>query len=366
MASLRVVNRNRLVCRGFVALTLLLVFFNEFIVYYIAQSSWQPIDCKLDNCTRLLLIADPQILGNSYDRSSHSPLARYDSDRYLAKTFERALAFTQPHIIIFLGDLLDEGNIATAQEYKQYVQRFRRIYQNKKFKKFRMISAFFQRVHVPGDNDIGGENGDYISNSNQRRFENEFMSEDLFDYDNHLRFFKINRMLLDFTNPDRDNNADRLRIGVSHAPLLIGGGPLLRAIISDLDPHIIFSGHWHESRIFIYPSTKVINFYENAVRHFDLKALKEQEHSYLEIMVPTSSYRMGKSKIGIGYAVLENYNLSYTVLWQPNRFILLFTYVFWGLFVVCGAVVFKMMTRCPFRVAKRQTLYNRVSTIPQF
>ncbi|XP_022228937.1 metallophosphoesterase 1 isoform X2 [Drosophila obscura] len=355
MASLRLVNR--LVCRGFVVLTLLLIFFNEFLIYYMAQSSWHQIDCKLDNCTRLLLISDPQILGTSYDRSSHSPLARYDSDRYLQKTFERAVSFTQPHIIVFLGDLLDEGNIATAQEYKQYVKRFRRIYQSKKFRK---------RVHVPGDNDIGGENGDYISNSNQRRFENEFMSEDLFDYDHRIRFFKINRMLLDFTNPDRDNNADRLRIGVSHAPLLIGGGPLLRAVISDLDPHIIFSGHWHESRIFIYPSTKVINFYENAVRHFDLKALKEQEHSYLEIMVPTSSYRMGKSKIGMGYAVLENYNLSYTVLWQPNRFILLFTYVFWGLFVVCGSIVYKMMTRCPFRVAKRQTPYSRVSNIPQF
>ncbi|XP_033233884.1 metallophosphoesterase 1 homolog isoform X1 [Drosophila pseudoobscura] len=364
MASLRVVNR--LVCRGFVVLTLLLIFFNEFLIYYMAQSSWHQIDCKLDNCTRLLLISDPQILGTSYDRSSHSPLARYDSDRYLKKTFERAVAFTQPHIIVFLGDLLDEGNIATAQEYKQYVKRFRRIYQSKKFRKFRMISAYFQRVHVPGDNDIGGENGDYISNSNQRRFENEFMSEDLFDYDHRIRFFKINRMLLDFTNPDRDHNADRLRIGVSHAPLLIGGGPLLRAVISDLDPHIIFSGHWHESRIFIYPSTKVINFYENAVRHFDLKALKEQEHSYLEIMVPTCSYRMGKSKIGMGYAVLENYNLSYTVLWQPNRFILLFTYVFWGLFVLCGAIVYKMMTRCPFRVAKRQTHYSRVSNIPQF
>ncbi|XP_026841383.1 metallophosphoesterase 1 isoform X2 [Drosophila persimilis] len=350
-------NRLTLVCRGFVVLTLLLIFFNEFLIYYMAQSSWHQIDCKLDNCTRLLLISDPQILGTSYDRSSHSPLARYDSDRYLQKTFERAVAFTQPHIIVFLGDLLDEGNIATAQEYKQYVKRFRRIYQSKKFRK---------RVHVPGDNDIGGENGDYISNSNQRRFENEFMSEDLFDYDHRIRFFKINRMLLDFTNPDRDHNADRLRIGVSHAPLLIGGGPLLRAVISDLDPHIIFSGHWHESRIFIYPSTKVINFYENAVRHFDLKALKEQEHSYLEIMVPTSSYRMGKSKIGMGYAVLENYNLSYTVLWQPNRFILLFTYVFWGLFVLCGAIVYKMMTRCPFRVAKRQTHYSRVSNIPQF
>ncbi|EDW60763.2 metallophosphoesterase 1 isoform X2 [Drosophila virilis] len=355
MASLRVVNR--LVCRGFVVLTLLLMFFNEVLIYYIAQSSWNSIDCKLENCTRLLLIADPQILGTSYDRSSHSPLARYDLDRYLQKSFERAVSFTQPHIIVFLGDLLDEGNIATAQEYKQYVQRFKRIYRNKQLT---------NRVHVPGDNDIGGDNGDYISNSNQRRFENNFMSEDLFDYDNHLRFFKINRMLLDFTNPDKEHNAERLRIGVTHAPLLIGGGPLLRAVISDLDPHIIFSGHWHESRIFIYPSTKVINFYENAVRHFDLKSLKEQEHSYLEIMVPTCSYRMGKSKIGMGYAVLENYNLSYTVLWHPNRFILLFTYVFWGLFVLCSAIVYKMMTRCPFRVAKRQTVYSRVANIPQF
>ncbi|KAM8711198.1 hypothetical protein ACLKA7_000348 [Drosophila subpalustris] len=355
MASLRGVNR--LVCRGFIVVTLLLMFFNEVLIYYVAQSSWHPIDCQQENCTRLLLIADPQILGNSYDRSSHSSLARYDSDRYLQKSFERAISFTQPHIIVFLGDLLDEGNIATAQEYKQYVKRFKRIFQNKRLT---------NRIHVPGDNDIGGDNGDYISNSNQRRFENEFMSEDLFDFDNRLRFFKINRMLLDFTNPDKEHNADRLRIGISHAPLLIGGGPLLRAIISELDPHIIFSGHWHESRIFIYPSTKVINFYENAVRHFDLKSLKEQDHSYLEIMVPTCSYRMGKSKIGMGYAVLEDFNLSYTVLWQPNRFILLFSYVFWGLFVLCGGIVYKMMTRCPFRVTKRQTHYSRVSNIPQF
>ncbi|EDW10219.1 metallophosphoesterase 1 isoform X2 [Drosophila mojavensis] len=355
MASVRLVNR--LFCRGIIVVTLFLIFFSEVLIYYIAQSSWKSIDCKLENCTRLLLIADPQILGNAYDQSPHSALARYDLDRYLKKTFERAVSFTQPHILVFLGDLLDEGNIATAQEYKQYVQRFKRIYKNKRLT---------NRVHVPGDNDIGGDDGDYISNSNQRRFENEFMSEDLFDYDNHLRFFKINRMLLDYTNPDKEHNAERLRIGVSHAPLLIGGGPLLRAVINDLDPHILFTGHWHESRIFVYPSIKAIQFYENDVRHFDLKALKETEHSYLEIMVPTCSYRMGKFKIGIGYAVLENYNLSYTVLWQPNRFIFLFSYLFWGLFVLCSAIVYKMMTRCPFRVAKRQSQYSRVSTNHNF
>lgn len=128
------------------------MFFNEVLIYYIAQASWHSIDCKLgkllnvhymsfiikgtlftENCTRLLLIADPQILGNSYDRSHHSPFGRFDSDRYLQKTFERAVSFTQPHIIVFLGDLLDEGNIATAQEYKQYVRRFKNIYRSKKW-----------------------------------------------------------------------------------------------------------------------------------------------------------------------------------------------------------------------------------------
>jgi len=167
-----------------------------------------------------------------------------------------------------------------------------------------MFSPLMQKIHIPGDNDIGGENGEYISNSNLRRFENEFAYEDIFDYENNLRFFKINRMILDFENPDKENNYKKLRVGLSHAPILIGGGPLLRSILNEIDPHIIFTGHWHESKIFIHPSTKVINFHENAIRHFDLLNLKEEEQSYLEIMVPTASYRMGKTKMGFGFAVI--------------------------------------------------------------
>ncbi|XP_054738342.1 metallophosphoesterase 1 homolog isoform X4 [Anastrepha obliqua] len=355
MASLRLINR--LVLRAFISLSLLLIFFNEFIIYYISQTAWQQIDCKYDNCTRILFVADPQLIGNSYEKGFWSPISRYDADRYLRKTFERSLQFTQPHVICFLGDLLDEGSIATQQDFKGYVKRFQRIYKT---------NTDIRRIHVPGDNDIGGEDGEYISNSNVRRFEEAFQSEDLFDYENMLRFFKINRMMLDFTNPDREHNGQRLRIGISHAPILIGGGPLLRSVLSELDPHVIFSGHWHESRIFIHPSTHVVNFYESTVRHFDLRALKEKEHEYLEIMVPTASYRMGKMKMGLGYAVLENHQLSYTVLWLPSRFIYLFLYLFWLLLSLCGFIVFRMMTRCPFRVAKRQSPYSRISSIPQF
>lgn len=221
--------------------------------------------------------------------------------RYLSKTYQHSLHFCKPHIISFLGDLLDEGSIATPSDFQEYSKRFHQIY---------TVPEGIQLIHIPGDNDIGGENGEYISNSNIRRFEAEFKChQDVFDHQNFLRFFKINRMTFEYTNPEPSTNHQRLRIALSHAPILIGGGPLLRSILKDLDPHILFSAHWHESRIFIHPSTKAINFYDNSIKEIDLKALKEQDHSYVEIMVPTASYRMGTFNIGIGLAVIGKINV---------------------------------------------------------
>lgn len=80
------------------------------------------------NCTRILFIADPQLLGLTYDKSLYSHLARVDADRYLRKTFQHAVEHAQPHIICFLGDLLDEGNIASPDEFQRYTQRFHSIY----------------------------------------------------------------------------------------------------------------------------------------------------------------------------------------------------------------------------------------------
>lgn len=137
-----------------------------------------------------------------------------------------------------------------------------------------------------------------------RRFEDTFTRTDILDYNNTLRFFRINRMTNNLSDPDPANNNRRLRIGLSHMPLLIGGGSLVRNTLNQLDPHVIFSGHWHESRISVYPSARSLRYQEpNVVRHFDLNALKWEQHSYLEITVPTASYRMGKRQMGLGYAV---------------------------------------------------------------
>ena len=48
--------------------------------------------------------------------------------RYLAKTFQLAFDHVQPDVVIFLGDLIDEGSVATDVEYELYVNRFRQIF----------------------------------------------------------------------------------------------------------------------------------------------------------------------------------------------------------------------------------------------
>ncbi len=58
-----------------------------------------------------MLVADPQLLG---DRDEPiwplGAITRLDCDRYLSKTFSLAMAYAERvDAIVFLGDLLDEG-----------------------------------------------------------------------------------------------------------------------------------------------------------------------------------------------------------------------------------------------------------------
>lgn len=48
--------------------------------------------------------------------------------RYLIKTFIYAFGFAKPDVVVFLGDLLDEGSTSTDDEYKTYIKRFFRIF----------------------------------------------------------------------------------------------------------------------------------------------------------------------------------------------------------------------------------------------
>lgn len=80
------------------------------------------------NCTRLLLVADPQILGETFDEHVYNDLAIFDNDRFLRSTYGHAVAHVRPDAVAFLGDLMDEGSVASTEQYDRYLKRFRMIF----------------------------------------------------------------------------------------------------------------------------------------------------------------------------------------------------------------------------------------------
>ena len=49
--------------------------------------------------------------------------------RYLSKTFYNAVRYTQPNVIVFLGDLMDEGHISDIETFQKYKLRFDSIFE---------------------------------------------------------------------------------------------------------------------------------------------------------------------------------------------------------------------------------------------
>ena len=71
--------------------------------------------------------------------------------RYLRRTFQSAIHHHRPDLIVYLGDVFDEGSQATDQEFLLYVNRLKEI--------FRTHNQI-KHIYVPGDNDVGGEGSD--------------------------------------------------------------------------------------------------------------------------------------------------------------------------------------------------------------
>jgi len=46
----------------------------------------------------------------------------------LAKTFSYAMEYSDPDVIVFLGDIFDEGSRATDDQYDATLARFKAIY----------------------------------------------------------------------------------------------------------------------------------------------------------------------------------------------------------------------------------------------
>lgn len=60
----------------------------------------------------------------------------------MSKTFTAAYHYSQPDVLVFLGDLMDEGSKATTAEYAHTLDRFNKIFSHIRFKKVKYICMF--------------------------------------------------------------------------------------------------------------------------------------------------------------------------------------------------------------------------------
>lgn len=123
-----------------------------------------------NRATKILLIADPQLIdAHTYpDRPSLLlSLSKITVDNYLYKNYIALITKLEPEMVIFLGDLLDNGRESADDYYEREFNRFTKLFiESVGSKKLEIIT------NIPGNHDIGWENG--VTKHSLGRFEENF------------------------------------------------------------------------------------------------------------------------------------------------------------------------------------------------
>lgn len=348
------------------------IFYNEIVVYFRYYAAWPELEQA--PILKILFVADPQILGNEdQDNAFITWIAKWDSDRYLYKSFSWATYAYSPDVVVFLGDLLDDGSESNDEAFKSYVRRFKGIFDTKAVK-----------IYVPGDNDIGGEGSDPVTAKKIKRFHQSFPKRSNFFFqwnddkvvqryelekqdeeDKHPLIEIVPANVLTFKSTDQDwfdvtdkpHANVKFRLVVSHMPILPTPNPSFsKEVMKRLSPNLIFSAHDHrgldfstsKTRSHTHQSIGNITFFTQDDEESSI-TLSSQDDLIHEIIVPTSNYRMGVREMAYGLAVVnfEDDTLTYVNLWLPSRFPLLFVYL---------ALLFIAIILCLIAKGKRRKL----------
>lgn len=103
------------------------------------------------------------------------------------RAFQTAMTIFRPKLVIFLGDLFDEGKWVTDAEFNDYVRRFHMLFH---------VPEEVKVVAVVGNHDIGFH---YAAHPKMiGRFEKEFMTTgvDLFTIGEGVHFISINSVAM--------------------------------------------------------------------------------------------------------------------------------------------------------------------------
>lgn len=225
----------------------------------------------------------------------------------------------RPDVIIYLGDIFDEGSISDDFKYQKYFVRFMDTF---------TPPSNCEIIYLPGDNDIGGEGSEMVKPSKVKRFKNYFENKDVWKLKHRLNIYHINRivhempLLKETEMPEIEENSGFTRLFISHFSIVLAPGAFSYKALERFKPHLIFSGHYHRSSQITSELNRLRYSTTLNLQHsmtYDLRTI-EANQEVIEIQVPSCSYRQGVAQIGYGQAVIENGFLHYTPLFIPNRF----------------------------------------------
>ena len=311
------------------------VFYNEYINYWVSSLSWGTLP-KSNTRSVILLVADPQIVGDMHEPAGIlGTIRRWDCDRYLSKNYQWAISSYSVDTVIFMGDLIDEGSEAEDDKYEEYVERFNSIYPK---------TEAANMIYIPGDNDIGGEGVDPVTISKMDRFDKHFGPvKAVYSGLSNIDIVPVSRLTqhgaYNLTLKPAQLYTTKIVLAVSHVPVLPLNGKFSEKVMNLVNPDLILSAHDH--RGYLFTADRESRHIKGDVRRFRRSDKKPVEivtrtdmgddtelgvgklsSDAWEIVVPTTSYRMGVADMGLGLiSVSSQGEIFYTNLWLPSRYI---------------------------------------------
>ncbi|CAI5446878.1 unnamed protein product [Caenorhabditis angaria] len=312
------------------------VLWNERLAFWWLARNWEIHEENHEDCDRILLVADPQLIG--YQNEQWGSLARWDSDRYLATGFAYAKSYFHPNSLIFLGDLFDEGVEADEDEWSETYERFLSIFPVEKNQNV---------IYIAGDNDIGGEM-EPISAARRDKFAHYFRNNITY----LQRFYSFSEtFLFDHLagnaekSLSRSKNAKKLDILLTHVPYL---EQFYKFNNVGANKDLILSAHDHTVGIYEIQRSgpKAVLFTTISDASPIYRKTIGPGEPIIELKTPTCSYRMGVASMGYGALSIcrssqdpyRSIEVQFSILWLPARFAQFFLYIFTLLF--CCAWIF--------------------------
>uniref|UniRef100_A0A8D0MZ79 Metallophosphoesterase 1 n=3 Tax=Sus scrofa TaxID=9823 RepID=A0A8D0MZ79_PIG len=218
------------------AVTLAVLLFCEFLVYYLVifRCNWPEVKPPTDSdggqgtpepVLRAMFLADTHLLGALRGHW----LDKLRREWQMERAFQTALWLLQPEVAFILGDVFDEGKWSSPQAWADDVARFRRMFRHPPHVQLRAVA---------GNHDISFH---YEMNTYKiKRFERVFNPERLFSWKG-INFVMVNSMALEGDGCTICSGEEAELLEISHRL------NCSRELLWWFRPRLVLSGHTHSA-----------------------------------------------------------------------------------------------------------------------